>query len=310
MSACEVRSQTHLYSAPLVNSHGKPWGVKSSRVRFAVAQRPRGALVFVHGFRGKSEATWSRFPELLSCGHSAVCKAAEYDAYYYGYDSRPSVVASSAALGKFINELATTPSKEIINPSLGSAFGNTARGYRWCDNAFQYERIIVCAHSMGALVVRRALLNLFLARGSQMSPWSSKVQLLLYAPAHLGANILPLVSMVLGGIGVVFHAVRIDGKIGEAALRARFHSLNDLDRNSTTIQQLITDTTTILLSNPAAKRWLQATVVDGEYDGIVQHGRFVEDDVPPVVVPDADHFSVCKPTSFSDEAITTLLSFL
>jgi alpha-beta hydrolase superfamily lysophospholipase len=309
MCAAKAAVPTHSISAPLVDAHGRPWGHRDSRVRFAAAHNPKGALVFVHGFWGKAESTWAGFPELLTSGSSAVAKAADYDLYFFAYDSKISAIASATLFGEFIKQLASVPAKEAINPSLGS-FGPETRKDRWADSKFEYQRIIICGHSLGALVVRRGLLDLALAPKSTANAWLPKVELILFAPAHLGARIIPLVSMMLGGLGAVFYGIRIDGRVGEAALRYNFPSLDDLERNSTTLQQLVSDTDFFLKAKPSAVRWLQAKVIAAEYEKIVYLGRFASDDVPPVLVRNANHTSICKPLSLTHDALTNLLPLL
>src|SRR5713226_7104842 len=54
---------------------------------------------------------------------------------------------------------------------------------------FQYGSVVVVAHSLGAVVARQALLDLDEDRNPK---WLNKISLVLFAPAHMGADVVPL----------------------------------------------------------------------------------------------------------------------
>ncbi len=268
---------------------------------------PKGAIVFVHGFRGVAETTWQKFPELLTSGSSKVKAAANYDLYFFQYDSRVEAADSAHFLGSFLNELGTAPGWNIINPSLGSAIGTQNANIRWQSKNFRYEKIIICAHSLGAVVARRALLDRSVPPAAA---WLSKVQLLLFAPAHFGAKIIPLFSMTLDGLAVGFGALRISGKVGEVALRSYYKSLDNLAPKSQCLTDLDRDSRARRAANPDSTDWLRANVVRANGDAVVFAGSFVDDHLPHTIIKPSTHIRVCKPQLETDVALTTLLRIL
>jgi alpha-beta hydrolase superfamily lysophospholipase len=107
----------------------------------------------------------------------------------------------------------------IINPLLD------AEAQR--PETFCYENAFMVAHSLGAIVSRRALLN----ASRENAFWTDKVGVILFAPAHMGAHILGLVMEALMGIPIV-------GGIVSAIWRLRFQSLRDVEPECVTLRQL------------------------------------------------------------------------
>src|SRR4029077_16352823 len=57
------------------------------------------------------------------------------------------------------------------------------------------DRVLFVAHSLGAVVLRRALLDCYLdAARYDDAHWSRHSSLILFAPAHSGANVLRLIG--------------------------------------------------------------------------------------------------------------------
>jgi hypothetical protein len=104
----------------------------------------------------------------------------QYDFIFYGHDGLYTTTTASAILFcEFLNLLFTQP-LTIINHTLP---------YKWLrPKEFQYSKIIIAAHSLGAVIGRWSLL---FARDKQYT-WMNKTTLVLYAPAHMGARVVRL----------------------------------------------------------------------------------------------------------------------
>jgi pimeloyl-ACP methyl ester carboxylesterase len=183
--------------------------------------KPSGvAVVFVHGFGGGATDTWDEFADMLP--QRPEC--AGHDLLFYGYDSLTRQAPISAALFRdFLHLVATDPFTGVMAPSL--------RVDRNLTPSFRYHRIVIVAHSLGAVVVREALVQA--AQDPLMRPWLSRVQLALFAPAHSGAKITELAEEALGFVKLTL--LRI-------AANAYAQVLADLKQNSPTLKRLEAET--------------------------------------------------------------------
>jgi hypothetical protein len=241
-----------------------PYG-KGTRAYWA--REPNGTLLlFVHGFNGKPVATWNEFPTLLQeCPEGSGC-----DLLFYGYDSLYTrAVFSAAEFFKSLDALLTRTT-DIVNRSLSF----DAR-----SPEFEYRRVVLIAHSLGAIVVRKALLE----GVSRHKSWTSKITLALFAPAHLGADILTLL--------VQTHC--LSGLLG-LLIRYKIQTLFDLQPKCQTLTQLATDTLTALSSG--TNDFLTAHVICfGDGDRVVDPNRFVNDPDPEIEWGKG-HCDICKPS--------------
>jgi hypothetical protein len=200
-----------------------------------------------------------------------------------------------------LEALLTTPAVDVVNPSLPTGASKRAP-------AFQYKRLVICAHSLGAVVVRRALLDVLL----QQAPWANRladVRLLFFAPAHMGARIIKLVEEGLTAFSVSLAVAKISGKAAAVGLKARYQVLQDLEIGSKTLGDLEADTRRLLDANPAANVFLRAHVVHAKRDDIVNHGQFAYD-FRPTFIPKKNHSQVCKPELGFLEPLDTLLEYV
>ena len=255
--------QYHQASCPLPNGHHTQgsWATRS----------PRRLLVFVHGFKGHATGTWNQFPRLLL--RERACE--DCDIVFYGYDSLHSRVDISAhRLRNVLHVLMTSPTT-IINPLLVE---EARRPETFC-----YENAFMVAHSLGAIVSRRALLN----ASRDKTFWTDKVRLILFAPAHMGANIQSLYKEALMGIPFV-------GGIVSAIGQLRFQSLQDLDPKCTTLQQL-QEHTKEALGKGSGRCHIALKVIHASKDRVVEPHIFCEDPTFQVF-EDRNHRDVCKPS--------------
>jgi pimeloyl-ACP methyl ester carboxylesterase len=268
-----MHAQTHHVGKKL------PFGTKSE-VQWAL--RPNGkALIFVHGFGGGAVTTWVQFPSLLQSERG--CSG--YDHFFYGYDGlRKRARPSADDLIRFLDRLFADPAglfSETIATSTRPA-------------NFHYDDIVLIAHSLGAVVCRLALLDAF----NKGRTWTSNTSLVLFAPAHSGANVLSLASLAMG----VLRLAPV-----EALARYRFQVLQDLEERSQTLQDLRARTEKAIArggTHLIAKR-----VVYAGDDKIVNPLDFCSDPAAEFI-QGASHTSVCKPRADFRDPLVHLLSSL
>jgi pimeloyl-ACP methyl ester carboxylesterase len=238
---------------------------------------PSGAIVFVHGWGGKSVSTWDRFVEHARrfVGYS------KYDLFFFGYPSKgPTTKFCAGRFASFLEDLLARPQECIVGPTLEP-------WTPFITPRTDYSRVLLCAHSMGAVVVRRAIADLDL---EPVAPQLPRVRLLLFAPAHLGSSDLP--GLIAEGLG------ELPGlKLVGYALRAYYRSVKDLAEKSPALELLEKDTRDRLAARRDAHLpvgHLIAAVLHSQHDKVVVQERFVED-LRAEDVMHQDHRSICKP---------------
>ena len=255
--------QTHF--APTLLPYGQKtqayWAIKPARK----------LVIFVHGFGGSAVGTWKEFPDLLP----KQKRCAGWDIVYYGYDGLYTQANISAqGFHGFLHEMGSNPA-HVINPTISS-------GQR--KPLFSYNSILIVAHSLGAVVARRALLNAL----QQNRPWLSHTEMVLFAPAHMGAD-----TIALGGEAI--SVIPYLGAVLAATAKFKFQPLRDLQPGSATLIGLEKETLNALQQGNAP--YLTARdVYIGDKERIVVTQAFCND--PPLtLVPGKTHTSVCKPNS-------------
>jgi pimeloyl-ACP methyl ester carboxylesterase len=266
---------THYIECPLTLGSGV--GANSSAI---FARDPVGkAVVFIHGYGGNSVTTWAEFATLLP----AEPKAQHYDFIFYGYDGLYGNATPSGLIFRdFLNDLFMNPTS-IINPHLSRS---AAR-----DPQFKYDKIIIVAHSLGAVISRLALL--LGHRERKQAPgsysWLSKTAMIFYAPADMGAHVVLLAEELAAGPSIISTVLRFVGVGG------RFVSplIDELKENSaflTRLQQDIEQETRA--QNTEYLRPIR--IIMASTDRIVATQGFPNDPVPRTLA-NTTHRSVCKP---------------
>jgi hypothetical protein len=111
---------------------------------------------------------------------------------FYGYDSvHQQVNYSASEFRDFLTAFLAGPAASI-NPTIQ----HLTQKHPWLqrDAAFRYTSVVLVAHSLGAIVVRGALLE------SLSQSWLDTVRLVLFAPAHKGAFVWKLLLTSLTGV--------------------------------------------------------------------------------------------------------------
>ena len=241
-----------------------PWG-RCSQAYWA--QEPTGnVFVFVHGFGGSAVESWNEFDGLLPA-------EGNHDIVFFGYDSvglRTTVAA--AFLVEFLHSLCCNPAT-TVNSTLPPELYRTEK--------FRVRQVILVGHSLGAVVCRRALLDAYNDRAA----WASLVALVFFAPAHMGAHVLPLVASMLG----ILHFPML------AFTKWLAPVLDELQEDSLFLKDLRNETRTAIASGSAEFLRARAIAIC-ERDRVVNPQSFCPQDAPPIVLM-KDHVSICKPSN-------------
>jgi len=270
----------HWPQAPLRWFRDPGWMLKSQVILCRKAAKT--AAVFIHGWGGDAGGTWEMFPKALT----TLPAAASADAYLVDYPSISHQVPFCAAqLRRFLVDLVEAPVEVMINRSLPSGAPRRSPN----DT---YERIILVGHSMGAVIARRALLDIEKAPPPSITPKHlEKFKLLFFAPAHLGSD-LPLL------IGAGFHLDKLPAAklIGSLILLWK-PSLRDLEKGSASLNKLASDCRELRERREAkgeSTTHLRANVYHAERDRVVYQDDF-DNDFPFTPVMQRNHRNVCKP---------------
>lgn len=240
--------------APLSPESSARWTRKVAKI----------CVVYVHGYGGRAVATWGEFPDIAM----ERPEFADVDLVFLGYESRSRTASFSAGvLYQAISLLAEETSAVL------KRVGGPDR-----PDDFAYEKIILVGHSLGGALVRDVAMNAKEAG----KPWADKISLALFAPAHLGANVIELFELSFGFLKYL-------GPLNAIAL-VKSPVLADLKKDSKFIKSLIDRAVRIGPHATTQARF----VVHASDDRIVFHDVFFRD---PVCTPydKHGHTSCCKP---------------
>ena len=257
--------------------------LKERRAYWAI--KPNGTVViFVHGLMGEAVGAWSDFERMLL----STPKGAGCDLIFYKYNSTDAQTgASSRMLYNYLKALLTKPAA-IVNKDLMLTDRRAAN--------FEYKKVILVAHSLGSIICRQALLQASKSKDN----WADLVQLILFAPAHLGAT-------DIGGFASAVAAV-FKANFVVSAAELKWPVLKELQQGSDTLKKLSHRTKKALVGGKA--QFLRAKkVVFGELDGVVIIDDFC-DDAPYDIFDGKGHRDVCKPKDSFRSPLEAVLEFL
>lgn len=241
----------------------------------------RTLIVFVHGFGSNAVSSWSEFDSsFLSNKKVRGC-----DLLFYGYNSLNTPTQQLAdSLLQDLNALNAKP----------HFYANAAAPGIGRSNRFKYDRIVVVAHSLGAVVARAAVLRATVHH----KKWARNCSLVFFAPAYNGAKALVIGQLLFGGIqsGLQMavpawgNAAKILVAVAKGLLPP---ALKDLLPQSIFLTDLKADTKQAV--NQGAPHLAAKGIVICDPDLVVNNGGYLIQDAPEKPVTGSSHSLVCKP---------------
>ncbi|MEP6780479.1 MAG: alpha/beta hydrolase [Gemmatimonadaceae bacterium] len=245
-------------------------GTRNKGVQVLLAIKPnRKTVIFVHGFSGDAVETWSDFHILLPAKPISEGR----DLFFFGYDGlRVGMIPSATIFRNFLTRL-LDQTDQFLNTNLPESAKRPL--------GFRYDEVTIVAHSLGAVVARRALLDA--TRKSE--PWVANIKLVLFAPAHKGAKLAELALEAASAFSFM--------RLFSAYAKYKSPLIAELLPTSPQLAALLIETTNAC-ANGACDHLVAKMVIIAEYDDVVNPDTFANDP-PPEIIPDSTHTSVCKP---------------
>ncbi|BFU91667.1 MAG: hypothetical protein NTAFB01_28540 [Nitrospira sp.] len=244
-------------------------------------------LIFLHGFGGDALTTWSEFVTQWPDTHGG------WDLVFFGYPTCKFKISELKLEFKldrlYIDEHVNSFRKfiEMLEPAPAITINKTLEVLLKCrpelrrPDDFAYSQIVLVAHSMGAVVCRRALIL------EKTSDWVSKSSLILFAPAHRGGKPLMFIN-ALTGINW--------GSVFAETINFVVPTLGDLKPEGKFLSDLEEDTRK-LVADGVEEPFIVDYVCWAIPDNVVVNKYFAEDGRKTAEeVKKKTHKEICKPT--------------
>lgn len=235
---------------------------------------PRRLVLFVHGFGGKPLETWLRFPD----GASTRPWWRESDLLFAGYDSTNGTIKGFADnLRHHIPSFYPARRRDLLE----------AGGLKVCEPT-DYSEFVIVGHSLGGVVVRRAICDAIRAsqEGTPPSPLISAT-VRLFSPATAGFR-------PAGNLGMLLESGGFLRKIAMMKLR-RSQAFTELERTSPQLEDTRTTTETLADDDPGILS-LRPRTLWASQDEVVEARDYKTDPVSDSIEK-VSHSAVCKPKS-------------
>ena len=218
--------------------------------------------MFVHGYSGDYNGTWNEFQAHIRKDIRFI----DTDIVYYGYASR------CGQIGEHTDDLLTFVRSIVVNRLNYS----NASGPDWSG----YESIVIVAHSMGAVLTRKAML----VANNDHDDWVERTRMVLFAPAHMGTGVVKNVLANIHWLVRVFAAILSTASMPIAELDPKLSEI---------IPDLKTNTQR-LLERGKGDLTKAFRLIWAVGDLVVTNDFFGEDPQPDKI-KGKTHQSVCKP---------------
>lgn len=232
---------------------------------------PDTLIVFIHGFSGTAEGTWFDVTSELR----SDADFASTDILFVGYDSTKSRALISARLiGRVLRDFVTSPDVQA----------NTHLYFTRQRPKFQYRKVLVVCHSLGAALMRRIAVDF----AREQSQDLNNIELVLFAPAHKGASLHSLsediITRGLGG-GLLAWCRNI--------FNFKKQVLLDLSPGCEYITALEKDTISEISQRGKLSLLIAKSTYFGVYENIVEVADFAQDSIFETL-DDEDHTTLVK----------------
>lgn len=261
---------TELAHLPIHLREPERWVFLASRVA------PARLLIFVHGFRGNALETWGDFQRL----GEKIKWFRDADMLFVGYEStRESSLATAARLKRYLPRFLPVRPDDLLSCDLPGKF-QPARS--------PYEEVVFVGHSLGGVVLRRAITEM--VNAWKDSPMTASRQILdahlrLFSPATAGFYWTGRGSALLYGLP----------KAERAILTALRHSPSYRELViSTKVLDKLQERTESYASDFPDLSSLRATTVWANPENVVVCERYNTDNAS-YVIDNKNHVDVCKP---------------
>jgi hypothetical protein len=279
MPAAADRGETH--SVRLL-AHPDRWV-------FYLSDAPATRLVvFVHGFHGSAVGTWEEFAE------SGMLRSwwRDSDMLFVGYRSlKDTITGVSYRLRRELRNFFPTPPPQVLNA------GGVDAGR---DLGLPYSDLVLVGHSLGGLIVRRALCD-------EAQQWLEDLQ---SDPNLTPPPILSATTRLFSPASAGFRPAGVAG-VAKASpfwpvfdmLLRRSPAYTDCLQDSKFLEDTRSRTEGLVSRGGANVNALRAWIAWANPDNVVLAERYNTDHVD-VSVDNTSHMSVCKPRQGYDEPRT------